>query len=309
MNILKSKKKNLKSKKNKKRKNSFKKKTKKYNLRGGEYNKGIVGMLFNHNDDNNSDNINNSTIDNNTNPIKKLIKDSNFILEEWVKNTNREKGLTIYYANEIPLVEDGENTTINWKNGYHGSGLKNKSKLEFSDYIMKKLENVGGNNSDKNSCLKAIETRSIEDQNKCGDLLSKIQNDDMNVINNRIKLNNNVNKYLNEMVNSNNHYLDVQKDIMNKKIEELKNNFDKLCGDTSKLNQNVQDIIIKNQNYNNLIQDYFSESPNFGNIINVNKDTFIFNELSDNYLDFVIKQGIDVNNDKEYNFESPPLNI
>lgn len=275
----------FKNKKLRKNKNTIKKPYN--NLRGG---KNFIDVLFNigNSDEESSCKVNKKS-SNDSNSIEhskedKIIKDqlesSNNILEEWIKHTDGNDGMTLYFVTENIDNENKENKkNEEWLSGFHGKALNNKYKIKFNEYLKEKLEE--SDNELFKNCLQGNEKNSNKD---CQESLNIIQTSDIKNITNRVNMNNKVNEFLLKWVESNKSSLEDKENEMKQKIEEMQTELEKQKHKMDLHKNNINDLISKNINYNKIIREYISSNPNYEKLQNTDSSTF---EISDNLIKYI----------------------
>ena len=275
----------FKNKKLRKNKNTIKKPYN--NLRGG---KNFIDVLFNigNSEEDSSCKVSKKS-SNESNPIQhskedKIIKNqvdsSNHILEEWIKHTHENDGMTLYFVTENIDNDNQENQkNEKWLSGFHGTALNNKYKIKFNEYLKEKLEET--DNELFKNCLEGNEKNSNKD---CQESLNIIQTSDIKNITKRVNMNNKVNDFLLKWMESNKSVLEDKEKEMKQKIEEMQTELEEQKQKMDTHKNNIQNLISKNINYNKIIRDYISSDPDYEKLRNIDPSTL---EISDDLIKYI----------------------
>ena len=275
----------FKNRKLRKNKNTIKKPYN--NLRGG---KNFIDVLFNIGDSeedsscqvskksgSDSNSVDHSEEDK---IIKSQVDSSNNILEKWIKHTDENNGMTLYFVTEN-IENDNQETQQNekWLSGFHGAALNNRYKIKFNEYLKEKLEET--DNSLFKNCLEGDDKNSNKD---CQESLNIIQTSDIKNITKRVSMNNTVNDFLLKWMDSSKSVLQDKEKEMKQKIEEMQRDLEEQKQKMDTHKNNIQKLISKNINYNKIIREYISSDPDYEKLQNIDSSTF---EIPDDLIKYI----------------------
>ena len=273
----------LKNKKIKKIKNTIKNNR---NLRGG---KNFIDILFNINDNDTkascqkkykSENETSNKYSKEQQIIQNQIVSSNNILEEWIKHTDENGGMTLYFVTEnIENKNQEENNNAKWLSGFHGKALNNEYKINFNEYLKKKLES--SEDDLFQNCLHGDDKNTNRD---CQESLNMIQTTDINDITSRVNMNNKVNEFLFKWLQSQNSIVAEKEKEIQQKIEEMQTKLKEKKQEIDSHKNNIKSLISKNINYNKIIKEYISSNPDYEKLKNTDVSTF---EIPEDLIKYV----------------------
>merc|ERR1711871_123547 len=195
-------------------------------LKGG---KNFIEYLFNVNDKCEINNVDKNESEGNKKgehkenstdtKIKKVFSYTDNILEKWIENTSEGEGMVLYFAKEIESDsnEHKKEETNNWVQGFHGSSLQNKNKIELNKYVINRLES-----SDKEIDKKRLQEINSKKNNGCLESLNQIQTKDIVSITERVEMNTKINIHLSELMIKNRSSIENEEKELEEKIQEMR---------------------------------------------------------------------------------------